>query len=130
MLHFTLSPAAEDDLSSILAWTHQRFGERARLRYEALLVQAMVDVAEDPLRPGCITRDEIVLSARTYHLFHSRNRVDEPLGRVRRPRHFLVYRVTSMGHLEIGRILHDNMDLPAHLPPEYTSTDDPDRPRE
>ena len=131
MPHFTLSPAAEDDISSILAWTHQRFGERARLRYEALLVQAMVDVADDPERPGSAAREEIVSSARTYHLFHSRNRVDGPTDRVRRPRHFLVYRVTEKGKIEIGRLLHDSMDLPAHLPSEYKpSTDNPNQPSE
>lgn len=129
MSHFTLSPAAEDDISSILAWTHQRFGERARLRYEALLVQAMVDVADDPERSGSATRETIVTSARTYHLFHSRNRVEGPVGGVRRPRHFLVYRTTGEGQIEIGRVLHDSIDLPAHLPAEYKpSTDDPNRP--
>lgn len=119
MPHFTLSAAAEDDILSILAWTHQRFGERARLRYEALLVQAIIDVADDPERPGSAAREEIVSSARTYHLSHSRNRGNGPTGRVRRPRHFLVYRATGKGQIEIGRILHDSMDLPAHLPPQY-----------
>ncbi len=122
MPHFTISPAAEDDILSILAWTHQRFGERARLRYESLLVQAIADVAQDPERPGSAAREEIVTSARTYHLFSSRNRVDKTIGRVRRPRHFLVYRETSRGRIEIGRVLHDSMDLPAHLPPAYRAS--------
>jgi toxin ParE1/3/4 len=29
----------------ILAWTHKRFGEAARLRYESLIVAALRDVA-------------------------------------------------------------------------------------
>ena len=41
MARFTLSVAAERDIVSILTWTHEHFGEQARLRYEALLVQAM-----------------------------------------------------------------------------------------
>ena len=124
MSRFVLSPAAEDDISSILAWTHERFGERARLRYEALLVQAIVDMADDPQRPGSATRAEIAHNARTYHLFHSRNRVAKATGRVRRPRHFLIYRFTSEDRIEIGRILHDSMDVPAHLPPEYRASSD------
>jgi toxin ParE1/3/4 len=118
MARFTLSPAAERDIASILVWTHEHFGERARLRYEALLVQAMVDVAEDPERPGSAPRDAISPTARTYHLWHSRNHVEKALGRVRRPRHFLIYRVTDKNRIEIGRVLHDSMDLRTHLPPE------------
>ena len=116
MAQFTLSPAAERDITSILSWTHEHFGEQARLRYEALLVQATVDVAEAPERPGSALRHEISSVARTYHLWHSRNHVDKALGRVRRPRHFLIYRFTDDNQIEIGRVLHDSMDLPSHLP--------------
>lgn len=124
MSRVILSRAAEGDISSILAWTHERFGERARVRYEALLVQAIVDVADDPRRTGSATREEIAHNARTYHLFHSRNHVDKSIGRVRRPRHFLIYRLTSDDRIEIGRVLHNSMDLPAHLPPEYLASSD------
>jgi plasmid stabilization system protein ParE len=31
----------------------------------------------------------------------------------------LLYRALSEGHIEIGRVLHDSMDLHAHLPAEY-----------
>ncbi len=72
MARFVLSPAAERDILSILAWTHQQFGENARLRYEALLGQAILDVAEDPERIGVTRREEIREGAFTYHLWHSR----------------------------------------------------------
>ncbi len=124
MVRFTISPAAERDIGSILAWTHEHFGEQARLRYEALLVQAIVDVAEDPQRPGSASRDEISRVARTYHVWHSRNHVDKALGRVRHPRHFLIYRFTDKNQIEIGRVLHDSMDLPSHLPAEYRASSD------
>lgn len=45
-------PAAQRDIESILAWSQEQFGVEARLRYEALLVQAILDVAEDPQRSG------------------------------------------------------------------------------
>ena len=118
-MRFTLSPAAERDITAILAWTHEHFGERARLRYEALLIQAIVDVAEQPDRLGSASREELSTNVRTYHLWHSRNRADKAVGRVRRPRHFLIYRLTDENQMEIGRVLHDTMDLPAHLPDDY-----------
>jgi plasmid stabilization system protein ParE len=52
MRPFVFAPAAQRDIESILTWTDERFGERARLRYEALLVQAITDVAEHPDLPG------------------------------------------------------------------------------
>jgi toxin ParE1/3/4 len=119
MAGYRLSPQAEQDIEAILAWTHERFGEKARIRYEALLTQAILDVADSPERAGSHVRPEIAASARTYHLRHSRDRVKKSLGRVQRPRHFLLYRITAAGYLDIGRILHDGMDLRRHLPEEY-----------
>lgn len=60
MARFVLSPLAEADIEGILAWTHEHFGESARRRYEELLVQAILDVAADPERPGCAIRPEFV----------------------------------------------------------------------
>jgi toxin ParE1/3/4 len=129
MARFTFSVAAERDIVSILTWTHEHFGEQARLRYEALLVQAMIDIAENPHCPGSEARDEIAGLARTYHIWHSRNRVDKVPGRVHRPRHFLIYRVNDRQQIEIGRVLHESVDLPNHLPTEYrrspNAADDP-----
>ena len=119
MAHYVISPAADRDIQSILAVTQEQFGTRGRLRYEALLVRAILDVAEDPQRTGSQTRAEIAPAARTYHLWHSRNRVEPASDRVRRPRHFLLYRNCDDGRVEIGRVLHDRMDLARHLPGEY-----------
>ena len=52
MCRYVISPAAERDMQSILEWTHERFGQQGRLRYEALLVSAIVDVADDPKPPA------------------------------------------------------------------------------
>lgn len=119
MPRFTLSLAAERDIVSILAWTHEQFGEQARLRYEALLVQAMVDIADEPQRMGSASRDDISSTVQTYHLWHSRNHVDRALGRVRRPRHFLVFRMTNEDQIELARVLHDSMDLSTQLPDDF-----------
>jgi len=34
-------------------------------------------------------------------------------------RHFLLYRTRPDGRVEIGRVLHDSMDLERHLPDNY-----------
>ena len=119
MAGYALSPVAEDDVQGILAWTHEHFGEPARVRYEAVLLRAIKDVAADPELAGSSSRPEIAKDARTYHLLHSRNRVPASIGRVKQPRHFLLYRVRAGGHVEIGRVLHDSMDFERHLPEDY-----------
>lgn len=112
-----LSKVAERDLLSILSWSHDNFGEQGRLRYEGLVTQAMIDLAANPARAGARNRPELGPGAMTYHLRYSRDRVSSSIGRVRKPRHFLIYRVLNDGTLEIARILHESMDLPRHLPP-------------
>ena len=52
MFLYRLSEAAQDDVLGILAWTHEQFGEAARLRYEHLIVAALRDLASQPDRPG------------------------------------------------------------------------------
>lgn len=121
MVRFRLSAAAELDLETILGWTHEQFGEEARRRYEALLVQAIRDVAADQSRAGCQARPELERDAFTYHIAFSRDRVAK--GHVRRPRHFLLCRIARDGVLDIGRVLHDSMDLARHLPAGYRSSD-------
>jgi toxin ParE1/3/4 len=116
---FQISRKAEQDIESILDWTQEHFGERARLRYEALLVRAIRDVVANPERLGSLARPEIASATLTYHLVNSRDRVPARVGRVRRPRHFLLYRVSEDGSVEIGRVLHDTMDLERHVPDDY-----------
>lgn len=119
MARFIISPAAAEDIESILAWTDEQLGEQARLRYEALLIQAIIDVAEKPDRAGSRDRVEIAISVRTYHLSYSRKRVANKMGRVKKPRHLLLYRTRRDDDVEIARVLHDSMDLERHLPDEY-----------
>jgi toxin ParE1/3/4 len=125
MPRFRLSPQAERDIESILAWSQAEFGEKARLRYEALLLRALLDLADSPDRPGSQDRPELAPGARTYHLRHSRDRVKKSTGQVQRPRHFLLFRVLDDGTVEVGRVLHDAMDLARHLPDDYRNPDPP-----
>lgn len=117
MLRYRLSQAAQGDVLDILAWTHERFGEAARLRYESLLVAALRDVASQPDRAGSVARPELGAGVRSWHLRLSRGHAKSGLGVVRRPRHFLVYRLQS-GLVVVARVLHDAMELARHLDPD------------
>lgn len=71
-----------------MEWTVQEFGSRAALRYDALIKQALKDIAADPERPGSTKRPEIMIEgARSYHISFSRTRMAGT--RVKRPRHVL-----------------------------------------
>lgn len=117
MLRYRLSDAAQDDVINILGWTHEEFGEVARLRYESLIVAALRDVATQPDRPGSIARPELGAGVRSWHLRLSRNHAVAASEVVRRPRHFLVYRLEP-ALLVIGRVLHDAMELARHMDPD------------
>jgi len=113
-----LTGPAKRDLSGLMEWTVQEFGERAALRYDTLIKQALKDIGVDPERPGSKEWPEIMIQgARTYHLEFSRSRVSG--SRVKEPRHFLLYRRRDDGVIEVARILHDGRDLQRHLPEDY-----------
>jgi toxin ParE1/3/4 len=117
MLRYRLSQAAQDDVTGILAWTHEQFGEAARLRYESLIVAALRDVAAQPERPGSLARPELGAGVRSWHLRLSREHASTAAQAVRRPRHFIVYRVEP-ALLVVGRVLHDAMEPARHVDPQ------------
>lgn len=119
MFRYRLSQAAQGDILNALAWTHEQFGEAARLRYQSLIVAALRDVASQPDRPGSLARPELGVGVRSWHLRLSREHMATGLGRVRRPRHFLLYRLES-DLVVVGRVLHDAMELARHIGPDTT----------
>jgi len=117
MVRYRLAAAAQADLANILAWTHERFGEAARRRYEVLVVAALRDISTKPDRAGSIERPELGEGVRSWHLHLSRERGRTETGIVRRPRHFLLYRMEN-DLVVIGRVLHDAMELERQLNPD------------
>ena len=114
MLLYRLSAAAQGDVLSILAWTHEQYGEAARLRYESLVVAALRDVASQADRPGSFARPELGAGVRSWHLRLSRDHMKAGVAVVRRPRHFLIYRAEP-AVVVVGRVLHDAMELRRHM---------------
>src|SRR3984893_2727329 len=100
-----LGAIAELDFANILKWTAKNFGARQSRIYRDTLVRAIGELANGPEVAGSKARDEIMPGLRTLHV-----------GRHgRRGRHFLLYRTVEGRIIEIGRILHDQMDLQRHL---------------
>lgn len=121
-----LADPASLDITEILDRSGLEFGEAAKGRYEALMAQAIIDIGEDPQRPGAKSRPELLIAgAYTYHLAFSRRRV--PGARVKEPRHFLLYRVSAALVIELGRVLDESCDLVQHLPEGYGPAGDDER---
>jgi toxin ParE1/3/4 len=118
-MNLIISPKARSDISAVLAWTRENFGALTMERYERLIKIAVEAIAANPEVAESEPRPEIARNCRTYHLFHSRKKAGTRGERIREPRHFLLYRVTEAGVVEIGRVLHDSMEIARHLPREY-----------
>ncbi|MFT4298659.1 MAG: type II toxin-antitoxin system RelE/ParE family toxin [Aeromicrobium sp.] len=113
MSDFRLSSAAEDGIVNILRQSHEVFGERVRLAYEALLTTSLHDAARHRDQPDiAIRRPELGDDVYVWHLRRSRDR--SPGGAVKQPRHFVVYKI-ERDTILIGRVLHDSMELSRHF---------------
>jgi toxin ParE1/3/4 len=60
-----------------------------------------------------------LIAVRSYHLRQSRARARTQDGLVRQPIHLLPYREMRADLMGIGRVLHDGMEIEAHLPGQY-----------
>jgi toxin ParE1/3/4 len=101
-----LGAVAELDFANIIKWTSENFGGRQARIYRDTLLSAIGELAKDPRVAGSKARDEIMPGVRTLHVARHG----------RQGRHLLVY-LRREGHIvEIGRILHDQMELELHLP--------------
>jgi toxin ParE1/3/4 len=103
-----LAASAEAQLARILADSLQGWGTSGRDRYAALLITAMQDVADEPDRLGS---KRIERELRVYHVRHSRRRVTDPPGPVRRPRHLLVYERAPDGIVDIVGLFYDGIPI-------------------
>lgn len=82
---------AQRQLDDILEESEENFGPATRERYESLVLQALVDLFDNPARPGV----RQIAGRLHYHLRHSRTRVPRERGRVSASRHLIVARVVG-----------------------------------
>jgi toxin ParE1/3/4 len=115
-----IAPLARADIKSILAWTEQNFGPIIFERYSALIETAIEQIADNPEIHGSVHRPELAENCRIFHLSQCRKKAGRRGGaKIRKPRHFLLYRVNESGVVEIGRILHDSMDFEQNISDQY-----------
>lgn len=115
MARCVISPTALRDIEAALQWSETNLGSEATDRYAALIDCSIKDIADTPKRSGSRVCEDVSSDLRIYHLWHSRRRVPLQPGRVKKPRHFLLYRVISTQTVELVRVLHDNMDVERHV---------------
>lgn len=110
MAKLRISHAAQADLAAILMTSLERWGERGRTKYAALLATAMRRTAADPEGPTTKARADLAPGIRTFHIRHMRREhgVGEPV-------HVLYYRTVDAGTIEIVRVLHERMEPQRHL---------------
>ncbi len=101
-----LSPEAEQDFVDIVRWTAEQFGPGQARSYRDILLAAIDELSRGPEPVLSRPREEILPGVRTLHVSRAG----------RRSRHFLMYRTSADGMIDLLRILHDSMDLPRHLP--------------
>lgn len=109
MARLRLSALAQADIAHVLSWSEQRHGSRARERYEQMLSTALRNLAADPFCLGTMARPELGEEVRSYHLRSARSQSG-----VARPRHLILYRIRGTSIVEVGRVLHDAMELERH----------------
>ena len=112
-----LGEDAEQDIDDILDWSVLHFGSDVRDGYQALIQATLVSIARDPRLPGSHDRHDLGRDIRTVHLRTCRNEVGPAARRIASPRHFVVYR--QVGEvIQVGRLLHEAMDVSAQRIPE------------
>ena len=117
-MSFTLrfSKRSLADIERTLDYTLRQFGLSKYAEYKELIRQALSDIAADPTRAPAKLRPELHPQARTF-----------PISRQSRSaRHYFLYRIARDRFIDIGRLLHDSMDLRRHLPEGFG----PEQPRE
>jgi len=96
MPEFRLRERAKTDMRSIGRYTQATWGREQRNRYLAQLDAAFHVLAQEPQRGRPC--EEIRPGYRKYHV----------------GRHLIFYRTSPTG-IEVIRVLHDSMDIEAHL---------------
>jgi toxin ParE1/3/4 len=103
-----LGDEAEKDFARILKYTKDTFGDGQLDVYRVTLIEALAALEAGADILGSVARDEILPNLRTLHVAR----------KGRRGRHFILYRASQGDVIDVIRILHDQMDLARHIPPQ------------
>lgn len=106
-------PNARVEAVAIYNWSLETFGRQTARRYPLLIAQAYLDLQTLPDRPGVKRSSELENGFWLYPLEASRRNfpVEDRVGRAR---HVIAFRYDAT-QVEIARLLHESMDIPARL---------------
>jgi toxin ParE1/3/4 len=107
-------PAARNDIKGALLWSAENFGNLAAQRYKKLINTVIDEIDADQELAGSREVEGLQAGIRIYHLKHSRMRAAVDGRVVKKPRHFIAYKVLD-GDTVIVRLLHDRMNLKQRL---------------
>jgi toxin ParE1/3/4 len=100
-MRLLLSASARRDIADALRQSDRHWGSEQREKYRWLIENALTELLEHPQHPASRARDEVRPGIRTLHI-----------GRRGRPaRHFVVYRATPDGDIQVVRLLRDATEL-------------------
>tara|TARA_R110002167_G_scaffold76221_1_gene212404 strand:- start:94 stop:408 length:315 start_codon:yes stop_codon:yes gene_type:complete len=98
---YRFSLLAVEDLDDIFDYTYDKWGVDQARHYSGLVKEGVAELLNDPMRPKSRKRDDLLKGCRFYRVQH----------------HYLVYRVKN-GLVEIGRVLHEQMNFEDHISEE------------
>ena len=107
-----ISGAAKADLADIKTYTLLQHGREAYVDYETLLQAAFQDLMDETVPALLKSRPEIGPDMFSYHIRHSKRRADN---KVRKPRHFILFKDVGDDTLLVSRVLHDSRELARHF---------------
>jgi toxin ParE1/3/4 len=107
-------PAARNDITEALAWSAVNFGAAAGKRYQKVLSVAITEIAANPELTHSQQLPGLQPGIRLYHLKHSRARAAVQGQIVRKPRHFIAYKLIG-DDVVIVRVLHERMEISRQL---------------
>jgi toxin ParE1/3/4 len=111
---FQVAPRARADVAEILEWSRQNYGPDAAHRYAATILHCFDVIEAEPLDCSYAFSDATP-AIRIVHLRTVAISFRRPGGRVKRPRHVVLFRVFADSRIEISRVLHERMNFDQHL---------------
>ncbi|MFT3777091.1 MAG: type II toxin-antitoxin system RelE/ParE family toxin [Ottowia sp.] len=96
---------ARQDRTAIIRWTIKHFGPDQAGTYAETIALALAALRNGPDSVGIKKRDDLGNGIHTLHVACNE----------RKGRHFIVFRIGDPQTIDVLRLLHDSMDLAAHL---------------
>ena len=113
MRRLIVASTARRQFVQIVRESETLHGAEAADRYRRLIVETFRLLVDEPAQPAALARPYAPPDLIFYHLRHVARSMPVHQ-RVRRPRHFVVYRHNE-DQVEVARLLHDAMDLPGQF---------------